>query len=529
MSAIITDNIRILNAKNFVASLGSTTNSYYSFIGLPNAEDYDPNWDNFPTPPKDSFDELNEVWETIIALKKISNDDIRQVIRKIQWTSGDTYDMYRHDISRNNVSSVTERTSLYSSNFYVVNEDYRVYICLQNGTTPEYINGRPSLSEPTFTDLEPRSAGSSGDGYVWKYLYTIKPSDVRKFDSVEFVPTPRNWETNISNESVRKNASKSGQLKIITIVNRGTGLGPARSYIVPINGDGKGAEATIIVGNDAKVESVTIRNGGSGYTYGTLDLVSVNFPVGIDPPPEFNVIIPPPGGHGFDIYKELGATNVLIYSRIENDTESPDFITGNQIARIGIIENPLNYDSTSVLSIDKVSAVSALKLKGILNVSEYETAKFVPDSEITQNIGFGVSVVGRVVSYDNKTGILKYWQDRGMYGFNYGGEFNSDRSRKDTKPIAKYGYQVKNFTSTPESSGDLIIRGGSVNLGIDTSFSGISTTINNTTYILGQEFISGISNPEIKKYSGNIIFVDNRPSITRSINQKEDIKVILQF
>jgi hypothetical protein len=291
-----------LNAKNFVASIGSTTNSYYAFIGLPNAEDYDENWDNFPTPPKDSFDELNEVWETIIALKKISNDDIRQVIRKIEWTSGNTYDMYRNDISRNNVASVTERTNLYASNFYVVNEDSRVYICLQNGTSPEYPNGRPSLDEPSFTDLEPRPAGTSGDGYIWKYLYTIKPSDVRKFDSVDYIPVPRDWETNVTNESVRENASKSGQLKVATVIYRGVNLGPARSYIVPINGDGKGAEATVIVGNDAKVESITIRNGGSGYTYATVDLEAVDFPTGIEAP-IFDVIIPPPGGHGADIYR----------------------------------------------------------------------------------------------------------------------------------------------------------------------------------------------------------------------------------
>lgn len=527
MSAIITDNIRILNAKNFVESLGSSTNSYYAFIGLPNALDYDENWDRFPTPPKDSFDELNEVWETIIALKKISNDDIRQVVRKIQWTSGDSYDMYRHDISRNHVASVTERTSLYASNFYVVNEDSRVYICLQNGTNPEYVNGRPSVDQPTFTDLEPRPAGDGGDGYIWKYLYTIKPSDVRKFDSVDYIPVPRNWQTSTDNESVRENASKSGQLKIATIVKRGFDLGEPRSYIVPINGDGRGAEATVVVGSDRRVESVTIRNGGSGYTYATLDLEAADFPLG-EESPIFDVIIPPPGGHGADIYKELGATTVLIYARIENDTESPDFITGNQIARIGIIENPLNYDSTSILTIDKVSAVSALKLKGEVNPNDYETAKFPPDSEIIQNIGSGTTVVGRVVSYDNKTGVLKYWQDRGLYGFNYGGEFDADRERKD-KTIPKYGYQKNDFTSTPESGGDLVIRNGSVNLSIDTSFSGISTTINNITYILGQEFVSGVSNPEIKQYSGNIIFVDNRPSITRSINQKEDIKVILQF
>ena len=34
MSAIITDQIRILNAKNFVAGIGATSNSYYSFIGF---------------------------------------------------------------------------------------------------------------------------------------------------------------------------------------------------------------------------------------------------------------------------------------------------------------------------------------------------------------------------------------------------------------------------------------------------------------------------------------------------------------
>ena len=54
---------------------------------------------------------------------------------------------------------------------------------------------------------------------------------------------------------------------------------------------------------------------------------------------------------------ELGAFNVLLYSRIENDIENPDFITGNQIARVGIVENPKAFGSTACLSwIDKASA-----------------------------------------------------------------------------------------------------------------------------------------------------------------------------
>ena len=102
------------------------------------------------------------------------------VVNKNTWTSGITYDMYRGDISRTNTAKPSGATNLYDSKYFVVNEDYKVYICLQNGTDPENTTGRPSLDQPTFTDLEPKAAGDSGDGYIWKYLYTIKPSDIDK-------------------------------------------------------------------------------------------------------------------------------------------------------------------------------------------------------------------------------------------------------------------------------------------------------------------------------------------------------------
>ena len=108
---------------------------------------------------------------------------------------------------------------------------------------------------------------------------------------------------------------------------------------MPIKGDGNGAECTIAINNNSNVESVTISKGGSGYTFGTVDLVAGNVPTGTTAP-VFDVIVPPQGGHGADIYRELGARNALIYSRIENDTENPDFITGNEIARIGLVQNP---------------------------------------------------------------------------------------------------------------------------------------------------------------------------------------------
>ena len=521
MAAIITDQLRILNAKNFVAGVASTANSYYSFIGLPNPTDYDADWETTPPSPVDNFNQEDNYWDTMVGLKKITKTDVRQVVRKETWTSGITYDMYRNNVSVTDVSKPSDAVTLYDANYYVLNSDYRVYICLQNGTSPDNPSGRPSLDEPTFTDLEPRAAGTSGDGYIWKFLYTISPSDIVKFDSTNYLPVPQDWDTNANDKSVRENAATSGQLKIVTITNRGVGVGTANKVYtqVPIKGDGSGAEATVTTNNDAKVSDVTISNGGSNYTFGTLDLAAK----GIEgtTAPAFNVIIPPQGGHGADIYRELGAYNVLLYSRIENDTDNPDFVTGNQIARVGVVESPEAYDSTSNLESDKASAVYALKLAG----AGYSGVTFNPDDQITQTIGVGSTAFGRVVAYDQNTGVLKYWQDKFHCGFNTDGT-------KNTSPT--YGFTMQRFTADIGSQGSFNIIGGSATLAIQTSFGsaanpGINTVINSRTYNLGQSFIKGVAQPEVKKYSGNIIYVDNRPSITRSTNQKEDIKVILQF
>ena len=132
MAAIITDQIRILNAKNFIAGVNNSNNSYYSFVGLPNPTDYQSDWDTNPPAPKDNFDQENDYWDTMVALKKINITDASQVVPKRSWGSGTTFDMYRHDYSRTNTAKVSGSTSLYLANYFVMNSDFRVYICLQN-------------------------------------------------------------------------------------------------------------------------------------------------------------------------------------------------------------------------------------------------------------------------------------------------------------------------------------------------------------------------------------------------------------
>ena len=83
-----------------------------------------------------------------------------------------------------------------------MNSDFKVYICIDNGSSGINTTGNSSLDEPTFTDLEPSKAGTSGDGYLWKYLFTVSPSDIIKFDSTDFISVSNNWSTSTDSQIV---------------------------------------------------------------------------------------------------------------------------------------------------------------------------------------------------------------------------------------------------------------------------------------------------------------------------------------
>ena len=531
MPAIISDQFRILNAENFVKSVsgvGDTSNKYYTFIGLPNstnpAAGGAETWSTNTPSPLDGFREEYQVKESIISLKQITNQDVRRLVRKTEWVAGNTYEMYRHDYNVFNVTPVTSQTGLYESNFYVINEDLRVYVCLQNGTDPENPKGRPSFDQPTFIDLEARAAGASGDGYIWKYLYTIKPTEIVKFDSIEYIPVPDNW--GISGESIStKNNAVDGKIEVVLIDNRGTNYQPISTSFsnVPILGDGTGGKATITIDSFGKVSEVFVTDGGKGYTYGTVEFYPgapgseitgplrqlSNTGIGTTSIAAFNVIIPPKGGHGYDVYRELGAYRVLLYSRYETQESNPDIILGNDFARVGILKNPKIVGSdTQNLDASVVSGLNALKLSGVTTNTTYAV-----DSVITQTVGLGSTAIGFVASWDDITGVLKYYQPTGLAS-------------------SETGFKIIPFTATPDVGYGVTIECTSITgptLPIDLAFSGVTTTINNRIYQLGQEFVSGISSAEYNKKSGDVIYLDNRQPIPRSANQKEDIKIVLEF
>jgi hypothetical protein len=531
MPAIISDQFRILNAENFVKSVsgvGDTSNKYYTFIGLPNSTNSaaggSSTWSINTPSPVDRFREEYQAKESIISLKQITSQDVRRLVRKVEWVAGNTYEMYRHDYNVFNPTPVTSSTGLYEADYYIVNEDLRVYVCLQNGTDPENPKGRPSFDQPTFIDLEPRAAGASGDGYIWKYLYTIKPTEIVKFDSIEFIPVPDNWGDTGESISTKNNAI-DGKIEVVLINDRGNNYQPISTSFsnVPILGDGTGGKATITIDSFGKVSEVFVTDGGKDYTYGSIQFYPgapgsdvtgplsqlTNTGIGTTTIASFNVIIPPKGGHGYDVYRELGAYRVLLYSRYETLDSNPDIILGNDFARVGILRNPTIIGSdVELLDASLVSGLNALKLSGVTTNTTYAV-----DSVITQTVGLGSTAIGFVASWDSVSGVLKYYQPTGLAS-------------------SESGFKIIPFTSNPDVGYGLTINSTSIigpSLEINSEFSGVNTTINNRIYQLGQEFIAGISSAEYNKKSGEIIYLDNRQPIPRSANQKEDIKIVLEF
>ena len=161
--------------------------------------------------------------------RKVTSSNVRRLIRKIEWSKGTKYEMYRHDYSLTNPSPITNSSRLYDANYYVMNSEFKVYICIDNGSSGINTTGNASLDEPTFTDLEPSKAGVSGDGYIWKYLFTVAPSDIIKFDSTDFIALDNNWSTS-TNAEWRPNCSRSRWASASRRVLRATRARPGRGW-----------------------------------------------------------------------------------------------------------------------------------------------------------------------------------------------------------------------------------------------------------------------------------------------------------
>ena len=503
--ALVTDNFRIYAAESFRNTL-TATNKVYMFVGRSKT------WGSSDVPPTgepiDSFEYARTSYGDSVAFKRVDISDTALVIPRVDWVDptkttggvGRTYSMYKPDYAPTKTTA-NGSSRLYDSNFYVMNSDFNVYKCLYNGQDPTYPRGRPSLVEPTGTSTTIIETSDSPGvySYRWKYLYTIDADNILKFVTSEFIPVLTN--------SLVQSAANAGSVDTVVIENSGSGYNNGTYTNVPIRGDyningGTQALCTVIVVSGS-ISSVTITQAGSGYSFASID-VSLITNIGSGQNAALDVVLPPNGGHGKDSVRELGAYRLMFASKLETTSAFVDFPNDLTYRRVGLVLNPTDYNTTTVCSQNTRSAVKALIFPQ--TGSGAPTGDFAPGETITQTT---TNAKGFVVSYDNVTKVLKYYQD-----------VTDGTVNGDIIPFSGANQitgSASSFTATPDATQ------GTSSVPIS------QITIGVSVYELGLSFVTGYANEEVELNSGEILYLDNRIPITRSADQNEELKVVIEF
>ena len=269
MAAIVTNKFRVHNAEQFYESFGGsssreasgTASTYYVFVGRPQqfSSTTGGGTDASPPTPVENPQEEYRHFRDMLAAKKVTSSDISFVVPRRNWTTATVYDEYRHDYS-STVTSTSSATTLFDATFYVMTDDYRVYKCMFNNS------GAASTVEPTGTG---NTEFTTGDSYVWKYMYTMTTTQVQNFLTSDFMPVIDSLGTvSCGSQCTVSSNAVDGEIRHIKITTAGVGYTNGTYTSVPIRGDGSSGTCTVVISGGA-VTSVTVTAPVS-YTHLTL-------------------------------------------------------------------------------------------------------------------------------------------------------------------------------------------------------------------------------------------------------------------
>ena len=485
MAAIITNKFRINNALQFYESFSeATATTYYLFIGRAHAWASDADvqgntvaegTDASPPTPNDDISSEFYNWDDMLGAKIIASTDVSYCIPRRNWTTGTTYDHYEHNISSSNTAN-SGATNLFDSTFVVMNSAYAVYKCIENDSNTA------STVEPTSTS---NSIVTTGDGYKWKYMYSLTSAETLNFMSTDFI--------HVSTDSTVTAAAVDGALDTIEVVAGGSSYSLSTGSTItaiPIRGDGSSGVCSVTISAGA-IASAAVTTAGTGYTYAYItnaDIITGTNAGGAGSGANLNVFIPPKGGHGKNAITELGGFYVMINKSLTGAEGTSDIGVGNDFRRIGLIRDPYNYGTTTVASATTRRQIHAAVFSSV-------SGTFTADEEINQA---STGAVGKVIEYDSTNKIL-YW------------------------------YQTRFPDVGTDSDGNLTAFSGANAITGQSSSAAATPNTSDSTTTNAVVFASGYSTPELAFDSGDIIYVEERSPITRASDQTENIKLIIEF
>ncbi len=528
MTAIVTTPFRVVNAQNFKEDVASS--SVYVAIGKSDvwSNSTSDTTDTTPFTPLDNIDNIAGAYQQMIGMKKVTAGEVAHVVNRHTWTSGRSY-----------VAWDSDDATIYDKAFYIITSEFKVYKCIVAGAGASTI-------EPVHINTEPTA---ESDGYKWKYMYTVTVTDAEKFLTISYMPVNTlgypttatvngatssataatlsaananikvgqlvtgagisgsvtvanisgttltlssaqsltdggtltfgrfaNTDVNYANQTAQINSLAHGKAAGIERIEvTAAGQDYSSTPTVTITGDGTGATATAVMagsGSSQTVSSITVTDKGTDYNVADIVISGGGGSLATA-----RAVISPPNGHGTDPISELGAFFVAINTQLSG-SEGGDLTVGQDFRQISLIKNPQNFGSDVIASATTLRARRSLRL-----ASGASLTGFAVDQVIS---GSTSGAKAYLIEIDTSNKVLYYYQNE------------------------KTGFG--NFVSGDTITGTLP-NGGSAALNTGDAFGTIANGYGS----------------EVKRNSGQLIFLENRDPINRSSSQIEDIKLIVEF
>jgi hypothetical protein len=529
----ISEKLKTVAAKNFVDSFKTNLPSkLIGYIFLSKSSEYT-NENEITSDLIDTVEREKQIWDDMILAKKIIENNINLILPNYQWSVNTRYKQYDDTIPLKDLLNITIEGNDIIRPMFVINRSGDVYKCISNNlnslsvSEPKssyaqnkgfiqtdfdsyiwkymfnvklsskfltedwipvpYIQANTSYLEYNYDSnsiikgtLNNIIVTDSGTNYYHTQV-SVEPflagtTELTVSDNIDLTTSNTIFvNMAVSGTGIFLNNTHirelSGLRKIIlSKPTISSGGGNSTSNLITIStrveiiGDGTETTTSVELNSNNTIKQIVVTNTGINYTQANVIIY------GSGTGAKARVILPPKLGHGYNPAIELGASNVMVVSRIgEIDaTENNKIPVGINFRQYGLLVNPHKYNENQPMTSNNFLSVVSQTLDLIMAQpsSVYEIGEMVYQGNISNP-----SFVGYVVSQNGNL------------------------------------LRLNNFYKN-------------VNIG--------------TLLLIGKNsqksnIVINVKNPDLEPYTGDIIFARNILKVPRSLAQAEEVKLVFQF
>lgn len=595
MTAIIKNTFRIQNARDFLENLTeishTSARNHYLFIGKPLPWGAGTSQEElYPVAPIDTQEQSARIWDEMLALKKITDSTACLVVPRSDWDPAGSTDLaapygtvyaiyddtdpnlYRQPTPNRISKEQNIAANRRAGTFYVLTDEGHVFICLQNN------NGDVSRLKPKRPeDVTALVDYSDLDGYVWKYITTLRQSDVVKYltDSwmpIRTLPTLTEISTDVSHQYQVQQSAVPGQVLSFVIDEKGSGLntftGTVTNRTLYTDGSrqiGTAKLSATTFGSPSTVSGLYtnhelhIIDGPSSVKGNVYKIVYYNAAMNSGDN-EIRIDEPWPS----EILNESVNVTIQILPKFTIETNGTEAAKGRLVVINGAVERVVIFDrgrdaTFARATVDTSNSQGAVKLRPVLSSTlglgkdpekdlgaffvmlnaklQYDESDF-PSTNDYRQIGIIRDVYERISAFPGKqlatANTLVATKSLAVENIAAGpvyGVFQPDEIVESTDSSGKTvsakiidytpsqdvnGQGTITFIQTPETGYGTFQPGGHV-VGLK---SGCAADIISP---------NGVQLEEVAKFNGEILYIEHRRPVLRSPEQIEDIKAIIEF